>query len=99
MAESALSAATADALSGTTDSDSDLVYPTIGDSTYYTEFYRLVQRLLQITRGMNDLRVYKDGALTYGVRSGDFMDAPTGASTATYAGSTGNALHRENVLA
>ena len=90
MAESALSTANADALSGTTDTDTDLVYPTIGESTYYTKVYQLVQRLLQLTRAANKLRVYKDGALTFGIRAGEFMNAAT---LVEYAGATGQAVN------
>ena len=71
MSETDLTPAAADALSGTTDPGTDLVYPAIGESTYYTTMYRLVHRLLAVagTPG-NELRAYKDGDLTFGVRAG-----------------------------
>lgn len=70
MAETALSTAVADALSGTTDSDTDAVYPTIGESSYYTTVYRMLNRILLIEKVINELRVFKDGDLTYGIRAG-----------------------------
>ena len=91
MAESALSTAVADALSGTTDSDTDAVYPTIGESTYYTTMYRMMQRMLQSFGAANELRVYKDGALTFGVRAGKFT-AEDGTTTHSYAGATGQSV-------
>jgi len=78
MSETDLTDAQADALSATTDSDTDLTYPAIGESTYYTTLYRLVHRLLTLGKaGGNSLRVYKDGDLTFGVRPGRYMDGDT----------------------
>jgi hypothetical protein len=78
MAETDLTQSQADALSGTTDSDTDLSYPAIGESTYYTTVYRLVHRLLTMAKAAgNSLRVYKDGDLSFGVRAGRFMDGDT----------------------
>ena len=51
MAETDLTAAQADALSGTSDSDTDLTYPTIGESTYYT--YNLRDQLTQVSMTRN----------------------------------------------
>jgi len=71
MSETDLTASAADALSGTTDSDTDLTYPAIGESTYYTTMYRLIHRLLAVARTPgNELRAYKDGEMTFGVRPG-----------------------------
>ena len=83
MAESALTTAVANALSGTTDSDTDGVYPTTGESTYYTTVYRLLNRILKAVELSNELRVYKDGDLTYGVRAGK---ASHGTNVYSYAG-------------
>lgn len=87
--ESALGSTAADALSGTTDTNTGRIYNTIGDSTYYTEHYEhevIANRMLALA---NQLRVVKDGALTYGVFAGKYMD---GTTEVNYAGSTGNAL-------
>ncbi|KKK76466.1 hypothetical protein LCGC14_2863370, partial [marine sediment metagenome] len=72
MSETDLTAAQADALSGTTDSDADLTYPTIGESTYYTTAYRAQHRTLLLAKspGGNELRVGRDGDLTVEVRPG-----------------------------
>lgn len=87
--ESALGATAADALSGTTDTNTGRIYNTIGDSTYYTEHYEhevIANRILALA---NELRVVKDGTLTYGVFAGRYMH---GTTEVNYAGSTGNAL-------
>jgi hypothetical protein len=87
--ESALGSSAADALSGTTDPNTGRIYNTIGDSTYYTEHYEhevIANRVLALA---NELRVVKDGALTYGVFAGKYMN---GTTEVNYAGSTGNAL-------
>ena len=90
MAETDLTTEQADALSGTTDSETDLKYPTIGESTYYTTMYRLLHRLLTLAKPAgNSLRVYKDGALTFGVRPGRYMDGNTARD---YTGATAQAL-------
>ena len=90
MSETALTSGQANALSGTTDSDTDMVYPTIGESTYYTTMFRVVQRLLAMaTMPGNSLRVFKDGDLTFGVRAGHFMDGDTARN---YAGASAQAL-------
>lgn len=87
--ESALGSAAADALSGTTDASTGAIHCTIGDSTYYTEDLEKEAIWSRIMRLANELRVVKDGALTYGVFAGKFMD---GTAEVNYAGSTDNAL-------
>ena len=90
MAESALTTAAADALSGTTDSDLDITHNTIGESTYYTTDYQKEAVILRILKQLpSQLRVYKDGDLTCGIRAGRFMD---GATTRSYAGAAAQAL-------
>ena len=89
MAETALTTTVADALSGTTDTDTDGVYPTIGESTYYTTMYRLLHRMLTIEKVMNEFRVFKDSDLTFGVRAGK---ASHGTTTYTHAGASSQAL-------
>ncbi|MGC9455374.1 MAG: hypothetical protein ACP5HU_10995 [Phycisphaerae bacterium] len=77
------------ALSGTVDAEQEVPFLTIGESPYYTSFYRMLYRLLDVARRAGDLRVFKDGELTFGVRAGSFFD---GAELRQYAGSGGNAL-------
>ncbi len=64
-------------LSGTTDSEQEVLFIPTGESPYYTSFYKTLFRLLDVSRRAGDLRVYKDGDLTFGVRSGRFMDGLT----------------------
>lgn len=77
------------ALSGTADAEQEVRYPPIGESPYYLSFYRMLYRLLDVARLAGQLRVFKDGALSFGVRAGRFSD---GQVERVYAGSTGNAL-------
>ncbi len=76
-------------LSGTSDSEQEVLYVATGESPYYTSFYKMLYRLLNVARRAGDLRVYKDGDLTCGIRAGKFLNGDTAVS---YAGSTGNAL-------
>ncbi len=62
------------ALSGTTDSEQEVLYVTAGESPYYTSFYKMLQRLLKVARRGGDLRVFKDGDLTFGVRPGRYYN-------------------------
>jgi len=87
--ESALGSTDADALSGTTSTLIQMILCTIADSTYYTEWYELMAILDRAVNIANQLRVVKDGALTYGVFAGKYMH---GTTEVNYAGSTGNAL-------
>jgi len=90
MSESALSAADADALAGTTDSDLDITYCTIGQAAYYTADFQKEAKILRILGDTpSACRVFKDGALTFGVRAGYFMDGDT---LRTYAGAGTQAL-------
>jgi hypothetical protein len=77
------------ALSGTTDAQQGVAYPAIYESPYYTTFYKMLYRLLDVARRAGDLRVYKDGDLTFGVRAGAFMD---GDALRTFVGAAGQAL-------
>lgn len=47
-----------------------VAYIPTGQSPYFLEFRKLLQRLLLATERANDLRVYQDGDLTFGVRPG-----------------------------
>jgi len=58
------------ALSGTKDGGQEVQYPAIYETPYYTTFYKMVYRLLNVARRAGDFRVYKDGDLTFGVRAG-----------------------------
>lgn len=90
MSETPLTADQANALSGATDSGSDFVFPTIGESPYYTTLFRCLDRLLVIGRTPgNALRVFQDGGLTFGVRPGLFWD---GFQTRSYGGAATQAL-------
>jgi len=90
MAEIELTSTEADALSGTTDSETDFKYHTIAESTYYTEGFRQRHRVLAILKTLgNRFRVYKDGTATFGVRAGKLDDGDT---TYTYAATTGQSL-------
>jgi hypothetical protein len=77
------------ALSGTTDSEQEVLFVPTGESPYYVSFYKMLHRLLDVARRAGDLRVYKDGDLTFGVRAGKFMD---GAAERNYAGASAQAL-------
>lgn len=90
MSEMQLTDAEANALHGTADSDTDFKYHSPGDAGYFTEGQRQRHRLLTLAKAIsNSLRVYRDGALTFGVRAGTACD---GADTYAYAGSASNAL-------
>jgi hypothetical protein len=90
MAETDLAAAEANALHGTTDTDTDFTYHSPGDAEYFTEGQRQRHRMLTLLKALgNRFRVYQDGTNTYGVRAGKVEN---GDSTLSYAGSTGNAL-------
>ncbi len=62
------------AFSGTNDDEQGVLFIPIGQSPYHTHFYRMLYRLLDVARRAGDLRVYKDGELTFGVRAGRFAD-------------------------
>ncbi|MCY2925982.1 MAG: hypothetical protein NT031_11190 [Planctomycetota bacterium] len=87
--ESPLSGAAADALSGTVDPSTGAIYNTIGASTYYTAAYQKEAIWNRILALPNQLRVVKDGALTFGVMGGMFR---IGIATYSYPGSAANAL-------
>ncbi len=94
MSEQALTSAVADALGATTDSRTDLVYPAIGESTYYTTMYRLIHRLLAVAGAANSFRLYKDGNLTCGVRPGRCC---RGTTTYNFLGVSGQTLTNDAV--
>jgi hypothetical protein len=71
------------------DSDTGVQYIPTGQSPYYLEFRRLIQRLLLAGQRANDLRVYQDGDLSIGVRAGRCM---VGGTVRVFDGSTGIAI-------
>jgi hypothetical protein len=77
MTELYLTDTAINALSGTSDTEQEVYYPPICESPYYTSFYKMVHRLLDVARRAGDLRAYKDGDLTFGVRAGQFMVGDT----------------------
>ena len=77
------------ALSGTTDGEQEVPFIATGESPYYTSFYKMLYRLLDVARRAGDLRVFKDGDLTFGVRAGAFQDGDT---IREFAGGEGQAL-------
>jgi len=89
MAELYPSDAELAALSGTTDDEQDVLYVPIGESPYYLSFYKMLHRLLKVATRAGDLRVYKDGDLTFGVRAGRWFN---GDDEVDYAGASGQAL-------
>jgi hypothetical protein len=90
MTEIQLTDAEANALHGTTDGYTDFKYHSPGDASYFTEGQRQRHRLLTLAKAIsNSLRVYRDGALSFGVRPGRAGDGDT---TYAYEGSAGNAL-------
>jgi hypothetical protein len=60
-----------------------------GTAPYYLQFRKLLYRLLLATKRANDLRVYDEGGLDVGIKSGKFW---LGTELISYAGSTGNTL-------
>jgi len=89
MAETYPDDADLNALSGTSEAIQEVYYPAIAEKPHYLAMYKTLSRLLSVALRAGDLRVYKDGDLTFGVRAGRFNDGDTARS---YAGSTENAL-------
>jgi hypothetical protein len=77
------------ALSGLGDTEQEVLFIATGESPYYTSFYKMLYRLLDVSRRAGDLRVYKDGSLTFGVRAGRFCD---GATVREFTAASGQAL-------
>lgn len=77
-----LNALTEHALSG-------VEYIATGQAPYYLHFRKLVYRLLLALEKAGELRVFDEGGISVGVKSGKFM---CNGSIQSYAGSTGNSL-------
>ena len=73
----------------TSDSEVGVEYIATGRAPYYLEFRKLLYRLMLGMRRSNDLRVFDEGGLDIGVKSGKFW---LGNSLVDYAGSSGNTL-------
>jgi len=71
------------------DSETGVEYIPTGTSPYYLQFRKLLYRLLLAAKRGNDLRVYDEGGLNIGVRSGKFW---LGTELISYGGSSGNTL-------
>jgi hypothetical protein len=88
MSETALTDNEANALSGTSDTDTDQTYPTIG-SAYSADDLRWKEKVNRQLKTLEALRVFKDGDLTFGVRPGRYLNGDTAVN---YAGATDQAL-------
>ncbi len=79
-----------------TDGETGVEYIPTGTSPYYLQFRKLLYRLLLAARRANDLRVYDEGGLDIGVKSGKFW---LGTELINYNGSSGNTLadDKENI--
>ncbi len=78
-----------DLLNLTGDSETGVEYIPTGTAPYYLHFRKLLYRLLLAVRRGNDLRVFDEGGLDVGVKSGKFW---MGSDLVSYAGSSGNLL-------
>ena len=73
----------------TEDAETGIEFIPTGTSPYYLHFRKLLYRLLLATRRANDLRVFDEGGLDIGVKSGKYW---IGTNLVSYAGSSGNTL-------
>ena len=73
----------------TSDSETGVEYIPTGTAPYYLHFRKLLYRLILSARRANDLRVFDEGDLDVGVKSGKFW---VGSSAVSYSGSSGNTL-------
>jgi len=71
------------------DEETGVEYIPTGQSPYYLHFRKLLYRLLLAVKRSNDLRVYDEGGLSIGVKSGKFW---LGTNLVNYSGSSGNIL-------
>ena len=78
-----------DLLNIQSDNDTGVEYIPTGQSPYYLQFRKLLYRLLLATKRANDLRVYGEGGLDVGVKSGAFW---FGTNLVNYNGSSNNTL-------
>jgi len=78
-----------DLLNMQSDNETGVEYIPTGTSPYYLQFRKLLSRLLLATKRANDLRVYDEGGLDIGVKSGKFWLVT---QLISYGGSSGNTL-------
>lgn len=71
------------------DDETGVEYITTGKAPYYLEFRKLLYRLILATKRANDLRVFDEGGLDIGVKSGKFW---FGTTLVEYSGSSCNTL-------
>jgi hypothetical protein len=71
------------------DTETGVEYITTGKAPYYLEFRKLLYRLILAARRANDLRVFDEGGLDIGAKSGKFW---LGTTLIEYSGSSGNTL-------
>ena len=77
------------ALSGSVDARQEVQFIPVGQTPYHLSFYKMLYRLLDVACRAGDLRVYKDGEMTFGVRAGKYFD---GTQTRDFAGASAQAL-------
>ena len=73
----------------TNDVETGVEYIPTGTAPYYLHFRKVLYRLLLATKRSNDLRVFDEGGLDIGVKSGKFW---VGNDLVSYPGSSGNTL-------
>ena len=73
----------------TSDTETGVEFIPTGTVPYYLQFRKLLYRLLLASKRANDLRVYDEGGLEIGVKSGKFFN---GSAFISYPGSAGNIL-------
>lgn len=71
------------------EAETGIEYIPTGTAPYYIHFRKLLYRLLLATRRANDLRLFDEGDLNFGVKAGKFWN---GNELVSYAGSSGNTL-------
>ena len=71
------------------DSETGVEYIATGTAPYYLEFRKLLYRLILAARRANDLRVFDEGGLDIGVKSGKFW---VNSGLVSFPGSSGNTL-------
>ena len=78
------------------DNETGVEYIETGKASYYLEFRRLLHRLLLATRRANDLRVFDEGDLNFGIKAGQYWN---GSTLVDYQGSSGQTLadNKENI--
>jgi len=90
MAETSPTSSELTAFSATTDAATGVTYiEQYKGLDWYDKFIEFSWRIVKAFKAAGELRVYKDAALTVGIRAGQFMD---GDIIVSYAGSTGNAI-------